>query len=318
MRIWHLMMIATLAWCCSNLGAIAAPAPPKMFSDCTNCPQMVALPPGGFTMGISADQEKAQGMPAPQTGRSGPPHTVTFGKGYAISAYPITVAQFREFVEDSGYHTSDSCYSQHMSDGHFIYENSRGYTWRDPGFPQNDKHPVVCVNWDDAMAYAAWLSKKTGHQYSVPNEAQYEYAARGGTTTLFFWGDKRDATACQYANEPDLDQAKALNAPSGPDYRFQCSDGYAFTSPVGSFKPNPFGLYDMLGNIWEWTADCWNDNYNGAPTDGSTWKTGDCDAHPSHGGSYGNAVFSAYSAIRVPRDADYVGHSWGFRVVRND
>lgn len=104
--------------------------------------------------------------------------------------------------------------------------------------------------------------------------------------------------------------------PMGPEYRFQCSDGYAYTSPVGIYKPNAYGLYDMLGNIWEWVADCWNPHYQGAPTDGSTWTKGDCDAHPSKGGSYGNAAFSAFVSMRAPRDADYVGHSWGFRVMR--
>ena len=313
MRAWLLVLITALAWLGSNLGASA-----DTFRECTNCPEMVAIPAGKFTMGTSAADELQQGMPKPQTGKSSPLHTVTFAHGFAMAADPITVAEFRAFVDETGYQASDSCYTQHVNDGHFIYENVPGYSWRSPGYPQADNHPVVCVNWDDGMAYAAWLSKKTGHHYSLPNEAQYEYAARGGTTTLFFWGNVRDARACEYSNQPDLDQARALNAPSGPEYRFQCHDGYAWTSPVGHYKPNPFGLYDMQGNIWEWTADCWNNNYQGAPADGSTWTSGDCDAHPSRGGSYGNAAFSAYVGVRVPRDADYVGHSWGFRVVRND
>jgi formylglycine-generating enzyme required for sulfatase activity len=257
-------------------------------------------------------------MPKPQAGKAAPVHKVTFAKGFAMGAYPVTVAQFRAFVDATGYKASESCYTQHRVDGHFIYESVPGFNWRSPGFPQGDNYPVVCVSAEDGDAYAAWLSKTTGHRYSLPNEALYEYALRAGTTSPYFWGDKRDATACEYSNQPDLDQAAALGAPSGPDYRFQCHDGYAWTSPVGAYKPNPWGLYDMAGNIWEWTADCWNDSYAGAPDDGSTWTKGDCDARPSRGGSYGNAVFSTYTAIRVPRHASYVGHSWGFRVVRTD
>lgn len=291
---------------------------PAAHRDCIGCPEMVALPAGSFDMGMPAEREVAFGMPKPQAGKADPVHRVTFAKGFMMAKYPVTVAQFRQFVDETRYQTSDTCTNQRFYDGHFIYEPARGYSWRSPGFPQDDRHPVVCVSSEDADAYAAWLSKKTGHSYAVPNEAQYEYAARAGTTTAYFWGDVRDAKACEYSNQPDLDQADELKAPSGPEYRFQCRDGYAWTSPVGSYKPNPWGLYDMLGNIWEWTSDCYNNNYQGAPTDGSTWTTGDCDGRASRGGSYGNAVFSTYAAVRAPRHASYVGHSWGFRVVRND
>ena len=318
LRIWLMTTMAALAWLGAGPSANAQ-TPSKPFRDCPNCPQMVRIPAGSFTMGASLEEEARFGYPEAQRGRAFPLRKVTLNRGFAVAAYPVTVAEFRFFVDETGYKTEDSCYTQHEVEGHFIYENVRGYSWRSPGFSQGDNHPVVCVSWYDAVAYADWLTKKTGHPYSLPNEAQYEYAARGGTTTSFFWGDDRDARACEYSNQPDLDQARALgNVPTGPEYRFQCSDGYAWTSPVGTYKPNPFGLYDMFGNIWEWAADCWNDNLKGAPVDGSTWKAGDCDAHPSRGGSYGNAVFSTYAGVRAPRDADYVGHSWGFRVVRND
>lgn len=294
----------------------------KAFRDCEDCPEMMPLPAGSFTMGTPIETELRSGMPKPQTGKAVPLHKVSFARGFAMGIYPVTVAQFRTFVEESGYRTSDSCVSQHMSDGHFIYEDTLGVTWRNPSFPQTDDHPVVCVSGEDAEAYAAWLSKKTGHDYKVPNEAQYEYALRAGTRTMYFWGDDRplkDDPACEYSNQPDLDQADAMaGAPSGPKYRFQCRDGYAFTSPVTAYKPNPWGLHDMQGNIWEWTSDCWNDNYEGAPSDGSTWRTGDCDGRSSRGGSYGNASFSTYAGVRAPRHVGFVGHSWGFRVVRND
>jgi formylglycine-generating enzyme required for sulfatase activity len=316
MRLWKLF----LAGMFMAIGATAVAAPgEKSFKDCVNCPVVVAVPPGSFMMGMTKEEEVRRGMPAPQAGKPAPVHQVTFAKGFAIGKYPVTVAEFRSFVDETGYRAADSCYTQHKVDGHFIYEEVHGYSWRSPGFEQTDLNPVVCVSGLDGEAYAAWLSKKTGHNYTLPNEAQYEYAARAGTTTAYFWGDARDATACEYSNQPDLDQAKALgNVPTGPQYRFQCHDGYGYTAPVGSYKPNPWGLYDMLGNIWEWTADCWHDNMVGAPADGSTWKTGDCDARSSRGGSFGNAVFSTYAAVRAPRAVGYVGHAWGFRVVRND
>lgn len=304
--------------------AVAATPSPGEFTDCGNCPEMVPIKPGSFQMGASIEEELRHGrknMSENDRGSSAPVHTVTFAKGFAMAKYPVTIAQFRDFVNETGYRASDSCYTQHKVDGHSIYESVRGYSWRSPGFPQDDRHPVVCVSGEDAEAYAAWLSKKTGHQYAVPNEAQFEYATRAGTTTSYFWGNARERQndrACEYSNQPDLDQADALGAPAGWDYRFQCRDGYAYTSPVGNYKPNPWGLYDMQGNIWEWTSDCWNPNFNGAPADGSTWATGDCDARPSKGGSYGNAAFSAYAGVRAPRHVSYVGHSWGFRVVRND
>jgi formylglycine-generating enzyme required for sulfatase activity len=299
--------------------ATAKGSAPKAYHDCAiGCPEMMPVPAGSFIMGITPEAEVVRGMPKPQTGKAFPLTRITFAKSFAMGRYPVTVAQFRQFVLETGYEAPDACYSQHMVDGHFIYEEVRGYSWRSPGFQQDDNHPVVCVNADDAEAYAAWLSKKTGHKYALPNEAQYEYAARAGTTTDFFWGDVRDE-GCPYSNQPDLDQAAALgNVPTGPKYRFQCHDGFAWTSPVGHFKPNPWGLYDMLGNIWEWTADCWSDTLADIPTDGSTRKTGDCDARSSRGGSYGNAAFSTYVAVRAPRHGGYVGHSWGFRVVRLD
>lgn len=307
---------ACMALSASN-AASAKPAA-KSVRDCANCPEVVPVPAGSFTMGASIEEERRHGMSEANLGHSVPLHTVTFAKGFAMGKYPVTVAQFRMFVDETKYVTADSCFNQRYNDGHFIYEKARGFNWRSPGFPQGDNYPVVCVSAEDAEAYAAWLSRKTGKRYAVPNEAQYEYALRAGTTTSFFWGDNQDATACLYSNQPDFDQADELKAPRGPEYRFQCSDGYAWTSPVGNYKPNPWGLYDMQGNIWEWTSDCYNPDYKGAPTDGSTWKTGDCDARPSRGGSYGNASHSAFAGIRAPRSASYNGHSWGFRIVRND
>lgn len=329
MRNIFLIVLAALASFGLGQAAIAKPAAkaaPKaaavaagQYQDCSTCPPMVRIKPGSFVMGASLEEEARHGLSEVNRGHSLPLHTVTFAKGYSIGAYPVTVAQFRSFVEETGYKASESCFNQRYNDGHYIYENARGYSWRAPGFPQGDNYPVVCVSAEDAEAYTGWLSKKTGHKYALPNEAQYEYALRAGTQTSFFWGkDVRDAEACIYSNQPDFAQARELKAPSGPEYRFQCDDGYAWTSPVGNYKPNPWGLYDMQGNIWEWTADCYNTDYKGAPADGSTWTTGDCDARPSRGGSYGNAAQSAFAGIRAPRGASYVGHSWGFRVVRND
>jgi formylglycine-generating enzyme len=177
---------------------------------------------------------------------------------------------------------------------------------------------VVCVNFADVNAYIDWLSRKTGSRYRLPSDAEYEYAQRAGTTTPYWWGEDKDRTqACQHSNQPDLDYGKVWDPkPLDAHYRFQCHDGYAWTSPVGSFKPNPWGLYDMQGNIWHWVEDCWHDTYEGAPTDGSAWTSGDCDLRSSRGGSFGNAAWSARAGNRAPILNEYAGHSWGFRVVK--
>lgn len=322
MRTLHVLMSALFLLATTSVAAVAnttAKPATREFKDCADCPPMVVVPAGKFMMGISPEMEPSSRSHGVK-GTAAPVHQVTFAKPFAIGKYPITVAEFRKFVEETNYKTPDSCYNQQLIDGHMIYENARGFSWRAPGYPITDKHPVVCITWEDATAYTIWLSKKTGRNYSLPTEAQYEYAARGGTTTLYFWGDKFDATACRYSNQADFAQGRAMgpDAPMGPEYRFQCDDGYAFTSPVGSYLPNPFGLYDMQGNIWEFTADCWNPNYVGAPTDGSAWMTGDCDANFTRGGSFGNASWTAHVAQRAARDRDFAGHSWGFRVARND
>jgi formylglycine-generating enzyme required for sulfatase activity len=276
---------------------------------------MVWLPAGSFTMGVSRADEVRQGVPQDLAGRSLPLREVTFKTAFAVGKYPVTRGEFRAFVEETGYRTEETCYVYHVSDGHRVYEEAPGYSWREPGIPQTDRHPVVCVNWSDANAYIDWLSRKTGKRYRLLSEAEYEYAARAGTRTLFFWGDDRDQ-GCAFANLPDLARGRTLkDLPLTREFRVQCDDGYAFTSPVGSFRPNPFGLFDMLGNIWEWVDDCWNPDLNNIPADGSAAQFGACDAHPTIGGSYGNTPYFTHAGARTMKDYDYRANSYGFRVA---
>jgi formylglycine-generating enzyme required for sulfatase activity len=147
-------------------------------------------------------------------------------------------------------------------------------SWREPGFPQTDRDPVVCVNSDDAEAYASWISKETGQHYRLPSESEWEYAARAGTITERLWGNQQDA-ACLYANVADQSLAGMMDRNANPDWLFfSCSDKFMFTSPVDMFRPNAFGLYDMLGNVRQWTADVYHNDNNGAPPDGSPWLLG--------------------------------------------
>lgn len=158
-------------------------------------------------------------------------------------------------------------------------------SWQSPGFPQGLDHPVVCVQWADAVAYAAWLSNKSGQKYRLLTDAEFEWLLRAGTTTVRWWGDGRDQ-ACDYANVSDLTKAGIQKLPSDSATTFQCKDGYAFTAPVGSFKPNPFGVYDVFGNAWEWVQDCFAKTYDGAPANGSAREDGDCSERVIRGGAW--------------------------------
>ena len=254
--------------------ATKKPAPPigSTFKDCTNCPEMVVIPAGSFQMGSNeSDDEK-------------PIHTVNIRQPFSMGKYEVTKGQFALFISASGYQTdADKGEAKDCStneDGEWKYRSNRN--WRKVGYKQGNTMPVVCVSWNDAKAYAEWLSKKTGKQYRLPSESEWEYAARADSRKKFHFGNDQDKM-CQYGN--GLDQTKS---PTGDLYknRAMCHDGYYFTAPVGNYKANGFGLYDMHGNVWEWTQDCWNASYGGAPSSGDAWGSGDCSRRVVRGGSW--------------------------------
>lgn len=288
------------------------------FRDCDICPEMVGLPGGSFIMGTPEGEGEREGVPEHARDRGVPRHKVTIGQGLAVGKYEVTVGQYRAFIEDTGYQPSDSCHVMRNVDGVEVYDDQPGYSWQHPSYPVEDNFPVTCVTWEDARAYADWLSRETGYDYRLLSEAEYEYATRAGTDTAYYWGDDPKRTeACQYSNQPDWTLADHLdNDTRGFRYRFQCDDGYPFTAPVGQYEPNAFGLYDMLGNAWEFVQDCWHDNYVDAPADGSAWMTGgDCDVRVMRGGSWGNTPWFARSSNRAQVLVNYAGHSFGFRVA---
>lgn len=288
------------------------PEPGSVFRDCPNCPDMAAVPVGSFTMGADPGEEQREEVPEPLRGRSQPQRRVTIAKSFALGQGHVTRGEYAAFVADTGRATPDSCY---------IYQNNKwqsvtGRSWRNPGFEQTDRHPVVCVSWDDAQAYAHWLSLKTGKPYRLASEAEWEYAARAGSSTARYWGNDRDL-ACKYANVADKTAAKQLSWPKSTAYIFPCSDGYVYTSPVGSFEANDFELHDMLGNAWQWTDDCWNANYEGAPSNGAVWNSGDCKSRVLRGGSWFDVPRSVRAADRGRYDAEDRSSYIGFRVARS-
>ena len=207
-------------------------------------PQMVVVPKGRFVMG----DQQGVGKSNEQA------HEVVIDQAFAIGKFEVTVGQFKEFIESTGYVTSaekgQGCYTYggaNVDQGQrwSFYERT---DWSQPNFKQSDKHPVVCVSWRDAVAYTDWLSAQSGQQYQLPTEAQWEYVARAGTHTSFWWG-----------NDLDNDSPKCSNA--------NCCLGANWaekqTLPVGSYNANKFGVFDTAGNVWEWTASNYVEQYNG-------------------------------------------------------
>ena len=216
---------------------------------------MVVVPPGSFTMG-SPLSEVSRGSD------ENPLHGVTIAYPLAVGAFPVTRREYAAFVRDTG-HQGRAC--EHLDGERF--EPRPGVTWRNP-FPQTPTDPVACVNWDDAHAYARWLSAKTGGRYRLPSEAEWEYFARAGSQGAHNW-EGSVAQQCRWANAADR-SAKGKRpqlAAVAP-----CDDGFAETSPVGRFTSNAFGLFDVLGDVLQWTEDCYQATYDGAPTDGAPRK----------------------------------------------
>jgi formylglycine-generating enzyme required for sulfatase activity len=307
-----LPVLSALLW-------FAAPAAAAdVIKDCEACPPLVQVPAGTFMMGSSAQEAAREGLPAAYVGDEQPVHQVTIAKPFALGEYPVTRGEFAAFVHETG-HDPKGCLvfaRSKLDQNNQKWEENPQRSWRNTGYVQDDKHPVVCVSFDDAQAYVEWLSKKTGKTYRLPSEAEWEYAARAGSTTTRFWGDGREE-ACQYANVGDIYGANRLKWDKQDKNRvFQCNDGFAYTSPVGSYKPNAFGLYDMLGNVYQWTQDCVHDGYQGAPADGSAWTDGKCDGRAQRGGSWSNGPWGTRSAGRNGGPPKFRNLDVGFRVAR--
>lgn len=276
--------------------------PGQTFRDCADCPEMIVIPAGSFDMGSPS------GEPGRQD-NEGPRHKVSI-RSFAAGKYEITRGQFAAFVAASGYNAGNECDTSDFVGGE--WKKHSGRNWQNPGYPQDDSHPVVCVNWNDAKAYVAWLSRKTGKNYRLLSEAEWEYAARAGTTTAWHWGESPDQ-ACSYANVVDATGKSPLSGIEGR----KCTDDLTFTVPVGSFRPNAFGLYDMIGNVAEFTEDCWNGNYDGAPTDGSAWTSGKCQRRILRGGLWESVQQDVRSARReLWAGTAYRSGMFGFRVAR--
>ena len=273
-------------------------------------PAMVVIPTGSFQMGAPANEEDHTDAETPQ-------HTVTISKGFAMARTAVTVGEFREFVRASGY-VPDSI----RLGGASVYDERSGAlrddsdaTWQDDyaGRKADDKLPVVNVSWNDAKAYADWLGQRTGKVYRLPSEAEFEYALRGGTRTRYWWGD--DVPTRQVENltgSGDRSRSGRRWSHAFRNYR----DGYWGPAPVMSFAANPFGLYDINGNVSEWTQDCWHDNYVRAPNDGSAWINPGCRSHVVRGGSWGSSPDQVDSAYRQGADGELRSGRVGFRVVR--
>jgi len=254
--------------------------PADSFRECESCPEMVVVPAGSFTMG-SPDSEKGRNS------WEGPQHVVTFAQPFAVAKFEVTVDQLAAFVRETGHRMGSICWT--YEDGKF--DSRSGRSWRDPGFTQDGSHPATCLSWHDANAYADWLGRKTGGKgYRLLSEAEWEYAARARTTPgpgpRYAFGNDEGAL-CEHGD--GLDQTAKRAFPGTETWMFlPCSDGHATTAPAGKYAANTFGLYDMQGNVKEWTQDCYQEGkgYRGAPTDGSAWTSGSCRSRVLRGGSW--------------------------------
>jgi len=263
---------------------------------------MIRISPGSFTMGSPATEKDRRD-------REGPQHRAAIAYPFLAGKHDVTRDEYAAFVAQTHRPDSASCYGY---DG-LAFKDTPGLNWHNPGFAQTGREPVVCVSWEDAQAYAGWLSKQTGKPYRLLSESEWEYSARAGTMTARYGSDD-PAQLCGYVNGADLEFSK--NFPQDDGANKACRDGYARTSPAGSFGPNGFGLYDMLGNVWQWTADCFNGSYAGAPITGGAWQTGTCDRRVRRGGSWYNLPKTLRAAMRDGVPAGNRDVTGGFRVAR--
>lgn len=277
------------------------------FRDCSDCPEMAAIPPGRFLMGSPPDEPNRRYDEDPQ-------HEVTIAASFAIGRFEVTRDQYAAFVAASGYSSDGGCEVADFSGDTIKGVIEKERNWESPGYPQSGQHPVVCVSWDDAKAYVKWLSAKTGRNYRLLSEAEWEYGARAGSVTPYSFGDKEE-DLCRYGNVADA-ALKALY-PGLKDPRLAaCDDGNAWSAPVGSYLPNAFGLYDMHGNAAEWTVNRFSANYVDVSSDGSAFTAANDKIYNARGGFWGGSPDYARSASRQRASKPLRISIVGFRVAR--
>jgi len=304
-----LLLTCAAATSAQPLAPERALVPGESFKECDLCPEMVVVPAGSFTMG-SPESE------ASRNSWEGPQHEATFAKPFAVGKFEVTVDQFAAFVRDTGYRSGVVCWT--YENGKFDDRFDR--SWRTPGYSQDGSYPAACLNWTDAKAYVDWLAKKTGKGYRLPSESEWEYAARARTTPgpdpPFGFGSDAGAI-CVHGN--GLDQTAKRDFPGTGAWTFlPCSDGSAYAAPVGRFSANAFGLYDMLGNVREWTEDCYQEDqgYRGAPDNGAAWTSGACRNRVVRGGSWLSNARQLRLAFRSRNSPDQRLNDVGLRVAR--
>ena len=252
------------------------------FKDWEYGPEMVVVPAGSFMMGTPESEHPV--------GRETPQHKVTILQPFAVARDAVTRGQFAAFVNNTNHKMTGGAHVLKAGGNEFTLDPN--VSWLYPGFLQEDSHPVVCVNWNDANAYAAWLSQTTGKPYRLLSEAEREYVTRAGTTTSFWWGSSITSAQANYGGKA--------------------------TVPVGSFEPNPWGLYQVHRNVHEWCEDAAHANYNGAPINGSAWlQGGDFSRRMARGGSWWEHdpnFVCASTRYEFSCDCRYVDH--GFRLAR--
>ena len=267
--------------------------------------KLVLIPSGKFTMGSPQDEKDRK--------KDEPQHEVTITRPFYLGMYTVTVGQFRQFVKDAGYKTE----AEKDDEGGWGYNAatklfvmSKKFTWQNVGWEQTDDHPVVNVTWNDGVAFCEWLSKKEGQKYQLPTEAQWEYSCRAGTTTRFYSGDE-EKTLKGFANMADASFKRKWQY---SDWAVAWDDGYAFTAPVGKFKPNAFGLFDMHGNAWQWCADWYGEYPQGAVTDPQGPNDGK--SRVFRGGSFDHDAMNLRCACRNKDVPSFRFGNVGFRVAK--
>lgn len=326
----HSIIFALAAWLAVGLQPAQAAAPEAS----TNSIGMrfVRVPAGEFEMGSAEpDAALAAAFPGIESDRfpdladAAPVHRVRITRAFHLGVHEVTVGQFRRFVELSGYvpqsqadgtggygYDAGHAARRRASDDAFAGRDPK-YSWRDPGFPQGDDHPVVNVTWHDAVAMADWLSRREGVRYRLPTEAEWEYAARAGTRTRHHGGDDPLGLA-SIANVFDEDAARHW-----PDLRqraLAARDGHAFTAPVGSLAANAFGLHDMIGNVWEWVSDWYaEDWYQRSPVDDPQGPPNG-ETRVRRGGSWHTWPFYATASFRNWNTPQTRYTLLGFRLLR--